>query len=90
MNPVSDLNCRREFGDCFYLEIPLEGSIEEIKTRISHASSVEQVVKNMLDGDMGLEEMIENIEPTLLDIGINIDAYLEVVEDNMQYTLLNL
>lgn len=89
MNQIVDLNWRREFGDCFYLEIPLDSSIEEIKARISRVTSVEQAVKSMLDGELNLEEMIEEVEPILLDLDINMDNYLEVVEDNMEYTLLS-
>lgn len=88
MESIWDLDCRRELGDCFYLEVPLDGSIEEIKTRISHATSVEQAVKNMLDGEMNLEDLTEEVEPILLDLGIDMDDYLEAVEENMEYTLL--
>ncbi len=89
MEPILDLSYRREFGDCFYLEIPLDGSMEEIKARISHATSVEQAVRNMLDGEMNLEYLVEEVEPILLDLEINMDDYLEIVEHNMEYTLLN-
>lgn len=88
MEPILDLDYRREFGDCFYLEIPLDGSMEEIKTRISHATSVEHAVRNMLDGATSLEDLIEEVEPILLDLEIKTDDYLEVVENNMECTLL--
>ena len=87
MKKIEDLNTRRQWGDCFYLDIPLDVSSEEIKARISHATSVEKAVKFMLDGKTNLEEMLEEVEPILLDLGNSVDAYIEDIEDNMEYTL---
>lgn len=89
MQPILNLDYRREFGDCFYLEIPLNRSMEEIKKTISHATSIEKSVKNMLDGTTNLEDLIEEVEPIILDLDIKIDDYLEVVEENMEYTLFS-
>ena len=87
MKIVEDLNTRRQWGDCFYLDIPLDASLKEIQARISHATSVEKAVRSMLDGTTNLEEMLEQIEPILLDLDNNVDAYIEDVEENMEYTL---
>lgn len=89
MIPITNLQFRRDLGESFYLEIPLDGSEEEIKTRISHAMSVEQSVRHFLDGERNIEELIEEVEPTLLDLGIEMDNYLEAVEENIEFTLYN-
>lgn len=90
MNKIIDLNCRREFGDCFYLEIPLDASLDEIKQRIHQATSIEGIVKRMLDAEIDIEEMVEEIEPIIKNLDIKMDDYLEVAEDNMNNSLLYL
>lgn len=90
MEQIIDLDWRRELGDCFYLEIPLDRSLDEIRATISYSTSVEYAVKRMLDGEMSLNDLAEELEPVILDLDLNFDGYLEVVEENMNYTLLSL
>lgn len=89
MIPITDLQFRRDFGECFYLEIPLDRSMEEIKKMISDAMSVERAVKRMMDGKNNIEDLFEEVEPVLLDLGIEMDDYLETVEENIEFTLYN-
>jgi len=50
MSFLIDPYSRREFGDCFYLEIPLDCSDEELHQRIHELTKVEKIVGSIMDG----------------------------------------
>lgn len=90
MGVIIDPYTRREFGDCFYLEMPLDCSAEEIRARIYELTKVEKAVKRMLDGEISVNDLLEEIEPIITEQDLDMDEYASTVEDNMEYTLLYL
>lgn len=69
---------RRSVGECFYLIIPTDPSLE-MQQAISNSMLVESAVKLMLSGHISPEDLLEIVESVIE----NIDGYIEEVEENL-------
>jgi len=69
----------RAIGDCFHLFIPADPETE-MRKAIRDAMCVENAVKLMLSGGVSPEELLEMVEPVVVDI----DQYIEEVEESLE------
>lgn len=86
MQEIIDPKVYREFGSCFYLVIPICGDDKEFEALMADAEKVSAATKQMLDGSINIEELIESIEAFVPDI----DEYLEEIEENMEESLIKI
>lgn len=84
MNSIIDPSARKNLANCFYLQIPLDGSEAEIKALIADAMRLEQFTNLMLDGTINFEDLLEAIEPFVPSI----DNYVSEVESNLNESLI--
>lgn len=81
---IEDPFMRRGIGGCFYLVIPLAGhEDEEIAAAVANATRVEKAIDAFLDGRLSIEDLLESVE----DTGIDMDQYCDEVESNLTETL---
>ncbi len=81
---IDDPGLRKELGSCFYLQIPLTGSEQEIREFMEYARAVEAATQLMLSGHLSFVDLMECIEPCVPSI----DEYVEEVEENLNESLL--
>lgn len=84
MNAIVDSSVSRNLANCFYLQIPLDGSDAEIKELIANAMKVEQFTKSMLGRAMDFEELLETVEEFIPSM----DTYVSEVETNLNQALI--
>ncbi|WP_375470982.1 hypothetical protein [uncultured Nostoc sp.] len=82
---IIDPKVYREFGNCFYLVVPTCKDDAEFDALMADADRVANATKQMLDGSINIEELIEAVEAF-----IPIDDYLEEVEENMKASLIKI
>lgn len=70
---------RRKIGGCFYPQIILDRSWDDVYEQLEIANRVEAAVKQMLDGEVSAEDMLEIVEDCF-----DIDDYIEEVEANLE------
>lgn len=83
---IIDPRVYQGFGRCFYLVVPVCDDAAEFDALMADASSVAHATKQMLDGSINIEELLETIELFMP----NMDDYLEEVEENMEKSLIKI
>ncbi len=86
MQKIIDPKVYREFGSCFYLVIPVCDDDSEFEALMADADKVCTATKQMLNGSINIEELIESIEAFIPDM----DEYLQEVEENMEESLIKI
>ncbi|MBG1268247.1 hypothetical protein [Nostoc sp. WHI] len=83
---IIDPRAYRELGSCFYLVVPTCKDDAEFAALMADADKICNATKQMLDGSINIEELLEAVEAFIPDM----DDYLEEIEENMEESLIKI